>query len=354
MEATIDTISPAGMAYGSLAAMLVNNNFDTDALRPFVGPGGRTYVNRRNPTTNKDEAVPVHNATATLRKDDWIALDEALIKVAKPRLKVVGDLRGAGLTYTVPNGMAKTVLQFERVSDISPATISMDGVRRSDSDRPLFDLVNLPLPIIHKDFHFTARQLAASRAGMSPLDLTTAELAARQVAEAAESLVLGTYGTYAFGGGNIYGYTNFPSRQTQSITVPTGSNQSVTLNEVLAMKQKSINANRFGPWMLYCGLNWDQYMDGDYNLYQNQTLRQRLRQIEGIVDVRTVDYLNTGYPLILVQQSSDVVRLVVGMEMTTVQWETDGGMVQHFKVMTILVPQLRTDQNNSSGIVHGS
>jgi hypothetical protein len=42
------------------------------------------------------------------------------------------------------------------------------------------------------------------------------------------------------------------------------------------------------------------------------------------------------------------------MEITTLQWETHGGMMQNFKVMAIMVPQIRGDFNGNTGIVHGS
>jgi hypothetical protein len=46
--------------------------------------------------------------------------------------------------------------------------------------------------------------------------------------------------------------------------------------------------------------------------------------------------------------------MVIGMDVTTVQWETHGGMRLNFKVMAIMVPQLRSDFNGNAGIVHGS
>ncbi len=52
--------------------------------------------------------------------------------------------------------------------------------------------------------------------------------------------------------------------------------------------------------------------------------------------------------------TTDVVREVIGMDVTTVQWETKGGMQLNFKVMAILVPQIRADQNSNTGIVHGT
>lgn len=366
---TIGNNGPVGE--GPVFNQLLAANGDHHALRPWLEEDGTSYVARRtgrmirNEQANIDNgepimvpeyrAVPTNNNTATMRKDDWIALDEAILKVAKPRLRVFGDLRAAGLEYTIPDGMGKTVLQTERQTDINAASISMSGLVQGDGDRPQFDLLNMPLPIIHKDFHYDLRQLLASRNGGSPLDTTTAELAARRVAETVEMLTIGTLASYTFGGGSIYGYTNFPSRITSVTgTAPTtaGWTAATTVQDVLNMKQAAFNAFHFGPFRLYCSLPWDQYMDSDYNLYQGQTLRQRLAKIEGIESVDTVDYLTNGFQLILVQQSADTVRAVCGMEITTLQWETHGGMQVNFKVMCILLPQLRADLNGNCGLVH--
>jgi uncharacterized linocin/CFP29 family protein len=233
----------------------------------------------------------------------------------------------------------------------------MDPAVAGEADRPKYDIVNLPLPVIHKDFYFSARQIATSRNLGASLDTTMAELAARRVAEEAEKLVLGTASSFTYGGGTIYGFKNFPSRITQTITAATagGWTPATLVKEVLAMRQKSINKFHYGPWVLYNSPKWDQYLDDDYSSAKgDNTLRQRLQAISGIQDVRTADFLGDTWDLFLVQMTSDVVRMVVGMDVTTVQWETMGGMQVHFKVMAILVPQLRADANGNTGIVHGS
>jgi uncharacterized linocin/CFP29 family protein len=238
----------------------------------------------------------------------------------------------------------------------------MDGLRESVADRPIFELTNLPLPIIHKDFNFSSRQVMVSRNGGSPLDTTTAELAARRVAETAEKLLLGTYGSYAFGGGTIYGYTNYPSRMTKTMTTPTGiSTNATTVVEVLEMIEQAKAAFHYGPYMLYTSIKWDKFLDDDYSTAKgDNTLRDRLKAITDIQDVRTLDYLDTvpgsatDFVMVLVQMTTDVVREVMGMDITTVQWETKGGFQLNFKVMAIMVPQLRADQNGNTGIVHGT
>lgn len=369
-DVRVDFVHPANqkMSLSSNSARrLLAAELDPDVLRPWVGNDNRVRVTRnyrrQDGTPYQKNYLLNDDANATLRVLDWIQLDEAVIKAAKPRLRVVRDLQEAGLVYDLPNGIAKTVMQYQQQSDIGGATISMDGLRQSESDRPVFSLINFPIPIIHKDFQFPLRQVLASRTGYSPLDVTTAELAARRVAEQAEQLALGTtnstllgQASYTWGGGTIYGYMNFPSRITYSIVQPTaaGWTPQNTVDDILQMKKASQSNNHFGPWMLYFGLGWDPYMDEDYKAtYNGTTLRQRLRQIDNIIDARTVDYI-PDMSLLLVQQTTDVVRLVIGLNITTIQWETHGGMELNFKVLCVMVPQLRTDIANTTGIVHGS
>jgi len=348
-----------GRASGDVASKLLQCNFDARALRPYIGEDNRSYI-----TVNRGgslKAVPVQNTTATLRKDDWKILDDAIVKVAKPRLKAVGDLRAAGLTFNIPNGMGKTVLETETVSDIGPASVSMDGLRRNANDRPVFELGNLPLPIIHKDFQFSARQLMASRNGGSPLDTTMAELAARRVAEEAEKLLLGVSteaDQFKYGGSAsvIYGYTDLPCAITsETLTCPTNSGWTgeTFLGEILSMIVALYNAHHYGPYMLYCAPSWDQYLDDDFKAASDKTLRNRVKEVSSIIDVRTLDYLS-DYDIVLVQMTSDVVREVIGMDITTVEWDSNGGLQKNFKVMAILVPQLRCDMDDQSGICYAS
>lgn len=346
--------------HGSIATRLMECDFDPGVLRPYVGDDRRSYItvnDGRGPDLKPKFKTLVTNAPATLRKDEWILLDRTVIQVARQRLKAFADLRARGLSYTVPNGMGKTVIQYQSVSDITDATISMDGLRQSEEDRPVYDIKNLPLPVIHKDFTFTAREIAVSREGGSPLDTTTAELAARKVAEEVEKLTLGVSPSYTYGGGTVYGYTNVPERITSvSLTNPTsGAWTGATLvGEILDMVQALYDANYFGPFFLYLSLPLARYLEDDYSTAKgDNTVRQRLAAIANITSVQTLDYL-TGYQAILVQASSDVVRAVTGMEVTTLQWETHGGMRLHFKVMCIMVPQIRTSFEEATGIAHAT
>jgi len=351
-----------GQAHGNVAEVLRNVGGDHNLLRPFCDDAGKnTYVNVHNGQYDAKGGriyVPklISNAPSTMRKDDWILLDRVLLEAAKPRLQLVAALRSRGLTYNLPNGMAHTVLQYQDVGEISPATLSMDPVRESERDRPEYDIKNLPLPIIHKDFSFGLREIMVSRNGGSPLDTTMVSMSGRVVAELAEKLALGTYGTYKFGGGTIYGLVNYPQRLTQELTNPESTpwTGKTFIGEVLQMKQKSMDNFYYGPWILFTSPAWDAYLDADYSDAKgDNTVRERVQRISGIQAVQTLDFLS-GYQAILLQLSPEVIREIIGMDITTVQWETHGGFKLNFKVLAMMLPQLRSDQNGHTGIVHGS
>jgi len=351
-----------GTGQGSVASALLDHEMDPNWLRPMRGRDGRPYVvqneynSQTEKRTKKNLCVANTGITAALRKGDWEHLDAAVLKAAKPRLRFVGDLRASGLTYIVPNGFGKSVLQYEGMSDTTPAEIAMDPYNETKTDSSVYDLTNLPLPIIHKDFWFTTRQIQMSRNSGTPLDTQGAEQASERVAEMAERLALGLTGTYKYGGGYVYGLTNFQQRLTKVMTNPETDlswTPQKCLDEVLAMKEQSQLNYYYGPWMVYTSPRWDKYLDADYSAAKgDNTLRQRIKSIDGLQDVRTLDYL-TGYQMILVQQTTSVVREVIGMEMTTVQWMPNPFRV-NFKVLGIMVPQFRADINGNTGVVHGT
>lgn len=350
-RASISDFVHGGHGSGDVANTLLMHKGDVRALRPYWGNDGRS---RLTLTQNGQRKIIVTNATATLRLNEWRLIDKTVMEavyINPPRM--FSDLRASSSPIQIPGGMGKTVLEYERMSDIGAATVSMDGMRESDMDRPVFDLAGMPLPIIHKDFQFTTRAIQISREGGTPLDMSMPRLSARKVLEEAEKFTAGTQ-TYKYASYNIYGYTNFPQRMTQSLTAPSSSNHGTTLSEVIAMRKKLIDKGYLGPYVLYMSPAWDAYLDEDYSTLKGEnTFRQRLLALEGVQAVRTSYYL-TGNAAVMIQLTPDVAQAVVGMDVVTVQWPSHGGMLTNFKVMAILLPRLKADFNGLSGIVHGS
>ena len=358
----------------------------------------------RDVVNNMGIMSPVFNAT-TLRKEEWIQLDQVVLRASRYRLRAAQDL-AAKNTYGGFNGMSKMILEHETMSDPGEAIVDMDGLTPGRTDTPLFQLQGLPLPITHCDFWYDSRRLAISRNTGTPLDTTMGEAAGRRIGETIEKTVIGCQTGPIYGGASTYaggysrtsqvqGYISFSARQTTStFYLPTGQGRAAvangwkpsdTLADVLAFIDLLKLSKFYGPYMIYTSNDWDKYLDNDYILtggnVATQTLRQRLYDIgrednvgegELIAGVRRLDLLpastlsallgpggeniNSTYPftMILVQMTPDVCRMVNGMDITTVQWESVGGMRLNFKVMCIQVPQLRADYYGNCGILHAT
>jgi uncharacterized linocin/CFP29 family protein len=352
-------------AYGDVAQMLLDNDMDPGAMRPFINERNQSCVTVTKRTPNgspvlNGEGKPVKetfvtNAPSYLRVREWIELDQAIMEaVYTTPMRLFNDLRARGDAVTIPNGMGKSAYEYQKMTDIGPATTSMDGVRESDNDAPAFDIAGIPLPLVHKDFQFTARQIAITRNGGQPLDTVMARLAARKVMEEVEKMTAGSQ-TFAYGGYNIYGYTNFPARMTQTLTAPSSSNHPTTVSEILSMRKKLTDKAFQGPFRVYMSPAWNQYLDEDYvaSGVRTDTLRQRILAVDGIQSVET-SYWLTGNAILMVQMTPDVAQAVVGMDVTTLQWPSKGGMLVNFKIIAMMVPLLRADINSITGIVHGS
>lgn len=342
-----------GLGAGSVAATLLRCNLDPGVLRPWYSKStGISYVTVFDKDKGKDVNLRT-NATATMTKDEWLILDESVERAAKEKLRAIDDLRSRGLVRNIPQGMGKTVIQWQRISDITGARIGMDPISQSEADRPVTDLVNVPLPVIWKDFHFTLRDIMVSQNQGVGVDDDTAEMAGVKVAELAEQLLLGVTGSYSYGGGTVYGYTNHPDRITKTITLPTagGWTGQTLLDELLDAIQLAQNKFRYGPFMLYHSPAWSKYLDNNFTAaYAGGSVRARLSQIKKLAGIEQLDFL-TGYKLLLVQMDGDTVRIAIGMNVTTVRWESHGGFQENGKVLAMMVPLIKSDINGNTGLV---
>lgn len=315
-----------GKGFGSVAAELLANNMNPETLR----------------------------YNSVLGYDDWKIFDDSILKIATLRRGAVQDLISRGLVHNIGNNLGQTVLQYQDASDMEEASLTMDGVTKTPQDRPEFDINLLPLPILHIDFSYSSREINASRQAVNsiPLDTTTAEIATRKVLERAESILVSGASSYKFGGGIIYGYEDFPFSTARGFS---GSNWlsatgEVMLTDTLNCIQDSIDDRHYGPWILYIPTAYQSQLEADFKSNSDISIRQRLLKIDGLEDIKVNDFL-TANTCVLVQMDSETVRMVQGLPIQMVQWDTDGGFRIQFKVLTVLVPQLRGDQDDRSGIV---
>lgn len=357
-------------AHGRTATRFLNSGGDWNSLRPWVGEDGRSYVCkpdvRFNPETgeplfNRNEdgsiklKVMVTNTEATLRKNEWIAIDSAVRDVSRQRLRLVNDLRSRGLTKTINNPMGRSLFEFQNRSDVTPAEVSFDGIKRTLRDRPHLDLNGIPLPLITKDTSFTMREILISRSQGDGVDVDSIRLMTEQCAIVAEQMLTGAV-SYTMGGYSLYGYMTHPDALTKVLTAATaaGWTGSTLVDEILDMIVALKAASHFGKYLVYYAPYWYKYMSRDFSQAKgSNTLMDRIKAIPDIEDVIEADYL-TGKTIVVVKMDANTVREVIGFDFVPVQWSEEGGMEQFIKIMGMLLPNLRSDFNGNMGLNLGT
>lgn len=349
-----------GQAFGGggIATRLLANKMNTDVLRPWMDPRtGQSFYTVRDPGTGKKRDIALNYTTpAVLLKDEWKYMEAGIIEPVLPRLKVWSMLMGQNLRYDVPNGMATTVIEEQTESDAGFATVSMNGLARSDRDRVEYGLRGFPLPIVHGEFSIDLRHLSQTRVQGRPFDLTMGRKVTRRVIEKVESMAIGEATTYSYAGYPMYGLTNHPNRYTKTLTLPTaiGWSPRVLVDEVIEMLD-TLNTDLFnGPYGMYFSPAWMKYMAMDYSdAYSGETLRSRLGKVGELAFMEKLEFGLSDYQIIIFQLTDDVIRGVNGMDLRTLQWEEKGGLELCFKVMCIYATQLKTRENDDLGVVHG-
>lgn len=292
----------------------------------------------------------------TLRNEEWVYFDRQIIEGAVPRIRGIADLRRFGLVTPIANSMGKTVIQWETVGDMDPASVSMDGMVRTENDRPDFSFAQAPLPITHKDFFINLRTLSASRQSGEALDARGARVAGRKCAEASEDMLFN--GGKTFGGLTIYGYRTHPNRSTGTfitngawhLTAKTGADIIADINLMIS----ALNTNGFfGPFIIYIAPGAELKMAEDYKANGDKTIRQRILDNSAISDIVVTDTMPAGN-VVMVQMTEDNVTLLDGEPLQTVQWDVEGGMGINFKAFQIEVPLITANSLSKVGVYHMS
>lgn len=338
-------------ASGDIASRLLGSGFNVNALRPAIADEDVDPITQLV-RANSESAL---RANATLQVREWILLDTAVINVARRHLVGIQDLITAGLTYPIADALGITRLEWQKIGTMTDADVSMSGITQTPGDRQEYAVDAIPIPIVHKEFQMNIRQLASTRRMGVPLDVTQAALCGRIVSEKLETILFA--GSTVLGSNNpIYGYTTGTHRLTGSVTATwTTATGAQIVTDVLAMIQALKNVNMYGPYMIYVPSAVYTHLGNDYvsNAVSINTIMARVLAIPGIVAIRESKDLSSSN-IIMVQLTSDVVDLIDGMQPTTVQWDSPGGMIVNFKVMAIMVPRMKADYINQCGVCHYS
>lgn len=331
--------------------------------QPYINAKGQSCIqvntgqlDRQGQPVFKEQLI---NTNATLRKDEWINLDQQILTSARERLVIVSDMMSAGLTYNA-GGLGTMIAEWESASEITDAEIAMDGESKSNKDRQEFTLNGVPIPVVRKEFTIGQRALLASRTRGAALDITTGAEAARAVARASEKMVFNgtTMGAVksATNSYTIYGLTNYPNRATATIADwanPATTPETILANIFAMVKELETNQRRFGPYRLYIPGAYLSRFREDFKANSDKTLMERVLDEASITDVRASDVLAVGN-VVLVQMTSDVLDLAIASDLTTVQWQSGSGWTNNFQTYAAWAPRLKSDYDNRCGICHGS
>ncbi|MCE8440038.1 major capsid protein [Rhodovulum sulfidophilum] len=356
---TLDAFNGSGLTGGENAIL---------ARRPYIATNGR-HAGRPVITVNTGtldaSGNPVYterpiNTNATLRKDEWVDLEDQIIEAARERLVIVDDFHAAGLTYNV-GGLGTLVSEWETGSEITDAQITMDGETETEKDRQEFGLAGVPIPIIGKRFSIGERMLLASRQRGASLDVTTGAEAARAVARASEKMVFfGARVAAADSAGNrfnIPGLTTMDGRvtfklsdwlDTEKVTPQMIFREILQMVALMEAKQRSL-----GPFTLYIPGAYASRFREDFKEHGDKTLMERVLDEDVIRAVRISDVLTKGNVLLLDMQRR-YMDLGVAADVTTVQWQSGSGFTNHFMTYAAWAPRLKADFDGRCGICHGA
>ncbi len=287
-----------------------------------------------------------------LRKEEWVDFDTTVVDIARTRLHMVEDLRAQGLIHNL-GGLGTLVSQFETQSDMTAADLDMAGVTPGEEGSVQFNLRSIPIPIIHKDFRINIRRLEASRRLGDSVDTTQAAVASRRVSDRIEDMIFNGAGI-TVDGNTIPGLRTHGDRNLGGISAwDLTTNWPNIYGDIVDMLQDAYDANYYGPFMVYVSANRWSLLYGVDPLGSGDTALARIKNLPEIIDIRPSSSMPDD-EVLMVQMTPDVIDLAVAQDITTVQWDSLGGMQVHFKVMAAMAPRVKSDDSNNSGIVHYS
>lgn len=88
--------------------------------------------------------------------------------------------------------------------------------------------------------------------------------------------------------------------------------------------------------------------------HSGETLRSMLLKNPDIAAVERLDRLTSTFTLLIVALDKKYILFINGMEVTTWQWPTRGGLQHNFKVGAVQVTLPKSDYTGKSGVLHGT
>lgn len=335
------------------------SSFDVNSFRPYRGTGKNAHLayltqmvaNEKGEIVPK--AVPVGNATnGTLTKDEWQQMDARVIQVARRRLRFVQMLESAGCVINL-DGLGVTEFEWQTMSRTGNPIMSMDGLKRGNTDKVVYGLESIPIPIISDYWNLNLRFLETSRRKGQPMDTTLAGQSALAVADYTENMFINGTGSFSVGGKTLYGLFDTPVALTDTYSVAwdnvsaTGQN---ILDDVNKAIKKAQDAHHYGPFTLLLPQKYQAKLGNDFKANGDKTIKQRIMELDSISGIEYTEFVTTD-KWALLEFNVENIAVVSGMGMTNFQQQLLGGWSTDYMVATIKVPLFRADAENQTGLV---
>jgi len=305
------------------------------------------------PSMDLQSGQLIANADQTLRHEEHMEYDDALMHTATLTMNATADLISRGLVKPL-GGIGAVLSMYERAGEMTPASISMDGRTRDDKDRLTFDDVGVPIPVFHKEWELGHRQLAASRTTGEALDTMSVEIAGRTVMEEIETHIFKGVPKLSISGTKLYGYTTHPDRNTTTLQADwTSDNGAGIVADVLGMVQIQRDERFRGPYILYVGSNYAANLQKDYSATKgDNTIMERIEAIREISEVKIADFMEPD-EVIMVQMTRDVVDLAVAVDLQNIQWSKQP-MSTDYMTYAMMAIRVKSEKNQRCGVCHAS
>lgn len=315
-------------AHGSIAKTVLANKGDVSSLR-----------------TN-----------ATLQYDEWVHVDNELLRSYRDNLVGVAHLKERNLVYDLGGkGMNFSTIRSQSMSNAGNAHLTMTGLSRGESDLPNFSTNYFPLPLIVSDWFIDVRHLTESHNNGTDLDTTMIEQAGEEIAQFQENMLFNGSNQYSFGGGTLWGYTDHPNRH-QGVLTGAWSDSGVTgkniVDDIISMIDDLVQDKQPGPYAIYIPSKYQSKLNEDYTTNYSKNILMKIKELGYPIDIIEVSDKLADDNVLVVQLSRKTIRMVTGLPLTNIEWSEQGGFVMKWKAITIDVPQIRSDHEGRCGIAH--
>lgn len=300
---------------------------------------------------SEEESKRIRN-NASLPNEAWKAIDDTVYPTMDSVLNLVSDLRNLGLTTSEPLEAKST--EWFNVDDDHEATVAMEPETATDEGNQDYTPDGAVLPIIQDDFSIGFRDEGIDgRHVGDTVETLQAESAARAVAEKMEDIALtGWDATVGGDGYTSYGISNHPD--VHGGTLSDWTADASAMRDDLRAMFGDIKDDKFFPgnngYRVYISRNrYDHLEDIDPDGSGDLIMRDRIENLSDLGALNVADFLPTDSVLAF-RPTSDVVDLCFAADEQTVQWE--GPFRDHFKVMSIMTPRVKSTKNGQCGIAY--